>query len=972
MKKTGVILLSLVVIYTLVGFFALPALLKMVLTNQLAASLGRKVEIGNVSMNPYVLSMTIRNLRISEAKLPGVFASFDELYLNLQATSLIKRGLILKQVTLAGPRLTITRSAPGRFNFSDLLTGSPVEIPVNRFSLNNIQILGGRVLFRDLPQQQTQNFENIKLGIPFISNMHDYVEIWVKPHFSAVINGSPFSFAGESKPFFRTRATELNIHLHDIKIAHYLVYVPSPTHFTLPKGLLDLDLKFSYEQPREGPEMKVSGEIGLKKLQALDEQGNPFLDIPELKIGISSFSPLKHSLHLSRIASRKGTLQMVRAENGSINLQGLLAASGKRKKKTTAGGKLQIRIDSTTLSDFTIQVRDRTLPQPAVLKIDRLKLHLEDITTAGKSPGRVSLSCRVDQSGTAAAEGKFGLSPAFAHLKITLQDFAVPAVQPYIQKRLKAIVTGGRLSLQGNLLASRTLKGPVVLNYGGSGSLDDFSSVSGGKNLVSWKSLAANGIDFSNHPAHFTINGLRLTQPSALVRINPDGTLNILDALKSSSVIAPEAAGRKSGKAAGDSPPPEAAGKDGKGGTAHGPTFGRIDIDKVELQAGRVKLDDAQIKPSFHSTLDGLDGKILGLSSEPGAEAAIKIKGKMNGVAPLAITGKMTPLRENFRFDMALNLLGLDMTSLDPIARKYVGYTLEKGDLSLKLKYNVIETRLDSQNELLLDQLTLGKKVESPQALSMPIKLALRLLKNRQGEIKLDIPVSGDLADPQFHIGSIIWDTFKGIISKAVTSPFSFLASLVNWRGGELSAIEFPYGTSHLRPEATAKLTHLAEALYERPDLELDVKGYVAPSRDREALQQQRFKVLLRRQKLRELARTGKSSISLNQVKIGPNEYEKYLAAAYQETLANRTGKQVGEVLGVVPPEQMKNFLMATIRITRQDLRFLAQQRAIRIRKFILTQGKIEPNRVFIVTPESLSPPKKKGLRGSRAILEVR
>ncbi|MDA8163599.1 MAG: DUF748 domain-containing protein [Desulfobacteraceae bacterium] len=1173
LEKAGIILTALVVLYTLVGFLALPPLFKMVLTDRLASSLHRKVAIGSVRTNPYVLSMTVRDLRVSQAHGPGTFASFDELYLNLQAMSLF-RGLILKEVTLTGPRLTLIRTAPGRYNFSDLLAGPSGKGPERRFSINNIRVIRGQILVDDRVKKQIQAVTGITLGIPFISNMRANVDIWVKPRFTASVNGSPVSFAGQTKPFSPTRATDLNIRLHDVDLHRYLGYAPFPLHFDLPSGLLDLDLKLAYEQPRGGPKMNISGNLALRNVRAVDDQGRPLLDLPGLKIGIASFSPPNRRLYLSGIkfqpltlyvrrnregtinlqallgtsrqppgqaapaksreepwevhvnalnlpratihvadqaaeqpftttltpatlevwgysslpgakarftfaakeqggaaidakgefsasplaaagtvelagvklpefapyyrsslkfdvedgtwglktgyrlawgkeatevlltglsssltslrlreqgatrdffqaaslqvedgeldsqarrltagkcSSRSGRLEVVRLPDGRLNLANLLPAAKKAGKATAggtaAGGPWQVRVASAALDDFTIQAQDRTLPEPADLKLDRLMLRLGNFTTAEKSPGQLSLSCRVNEKGAAAAHGRFGLFPQFADLAVTLRDLPVVAVQPYLQNRLRPTLTGGRFSARGSLLAGRTPEGAFALTYQGNAAIDGFSSLNQGQELIAWKSLAANGIDYANHPGHLTVRDLLLDGSTALVRISPEGRINILEALKSTPA------------ATRNQPADEKA---GPGGTGPKLAAWPVRIDTVRLQGGEIELEDQHIKPGFDSSLDELAGSIVGLSSEPGSEAAINLQGKMNGVSPLSLTGKATPLGPNFGLDMALQLQGLDMADLDPFARKYVGYTLEKGNLSLNLKYAIIRSKLDSRNEILFDQLTLGNRVESPEAISLPVKLALRLLQNRQGEVRLDIPVSGDLNDPQFHLGSIIWSTFKGIIAKAITAPFSFLASLVGWTGGELDHVDFAYGKSQLSPEANAKLTKLAQALYDRPGLKMDIKGYVALDEDRQALGQHRFQLLLRRQKQRDLVRAGQAGLSLEQVKILPEEYEKYLAAAYRAALAERTGGPVIGLLQVASREQMEKYLRSTIKITQEDLRVLAQQRAVQVREHILTEGKIEPNRVFIVTPESLSPPPKKGVPASRADLEIK
>ena len=208
-----------------------------------------------------------------------------------------------------------------------------------------------------------------------------------------------------------------------------------------------------------------------------------------------------------------------------------------------------------------------------------------------------------------------------------------------------------------------------------------------------------------------------------------------------------------------------------------------IKIGTITLQGGKIDFSDRSVKPEYSTRLSEIGGRISGLSSEETTIADVELRGKLNDYAPLEITGKINPLREDLYVDLKARFKDIDLSPTTPYSGKYVGYTIEKGKLSFDLKYLIVKKKLDSQNYIFLDQFTFGDKVESPQATKLPVKLAIALLKDRKGEIKLDLPVTGSLDDPKFSVWGIILKILINLISKAATSPFSLLGAVFG--GGE-------------------------------------------------------------------------------------------------------------------------------------------------------------------------------------------
>jgi hypothetical protein len=312
----------------------------------------------------------------------------------------------------------------------------------------------------------------------------------------------------------------------------------------------------------------------------------------------------------------------------------------------------------------------------------------------------------------------------------------------------------------------------------------------------------------------------------------------------------------------------------------------------------------------------------------------------------------------------------IDLSPMTPYSGKYVGYTIEKGKLNFDLKYLIVKKKLDSQNHIFFDQFNFGEKVESPKATKLPVKLAVALLKDRKGEIKLDIPVTGSLDDPKFSIWGIILKVIINLITKAATSPFSLLGAMVGG-GEELSYVEFDYGSATITEPNLKKLTTLAKALQDRPALKVDVEGHVDMERDREGLKQYLFQRKLKTQKLNEIIKKGGAAIPVDEVKIEPSEYEKYLKMAYKEEKFPKPRNIVGMAKDLPAPE-MEKLMLTHIEVKEGDLRSLASQRGMQVKEAILKSGQVEPERIFMIEPKSLAPEKKEKLKESRVDFRIK
>jgi hypothetical protein len=286
----------------------------------------------------------------------------------------------------------------------------------------------------------------------------------------------------------------------------------------------------------------------------------------------------------------------------------------------------------------------------------------------------------------------------------------------------------------------------------------------------------------------------------------------------------------------------------------------------------------------------------------------------------------------------------------------------------MDLKYLIVQKKLDAENKIFFDQLTLGDRVESPEATKLPVKFGISLLKDRKGEIHLDVPVTGRLDDPKFSVFKIVLQVIGNLLAKAATSPFALVSALMG--GGEqLEYAEFEYGSAEVKDETVKKLNTIAKALQDRPELRMDVEGHV--EKDREALKTLFFQRKIKTQKMKETVKKGQPLVPVDEIKIDPKEYERYLKKAYKAEKFPKPKNFIGLEKGIPVPE-MEKLMLTHTEITEEDLRNLASQRARRVKDFLVQEGKIDPERIFLVEAKSLSPEKKENLKDSRVVFALK
>jgi len=986
--------------FAVIGFLILPPIVKSVLVKQLSEKLHRPVEIRTIRINPFALSVRVEGFSMKDRAGSGPFLSFEELYLDLQASSLVRGGPVLREILLRSPSVTVVRNEDLTYNFSDLLDEfaskpSGKDKPL-RYSLNNIRIVGGSVDFDDRPKRTRHTVRNLSLAIPFLSNLPNAANVYVRPAFEANVNGTLVAFQGMTKPYSASRETTVDLNIRNFDIPYYLEYVPVRLKFRVPSGALDAKTVLSFSQPAgKPPTMALAGDVKIRNFSVTDGNNAPVLRLLSLSVAIGSLEPLARrakldnvvlsSLHLRRrgekedfinipeigvkgadidlvkktatveeAATSKGLLQVTREKDGTLDLTKMLPPSEGTAKKP----EWLVKVKKASLQQYTVKAVDRTPGDPVTARVSPLDVTAEDLSTEKNSRGIVSLKATLNKTGKIAVGGAVGVNPVSADLNVNVRTIDIVPFQPYVADGINVSLTGGNVSTRGKLtLAAR---GDTIRTfYAGEASVANLATVDKitSEDFLRWDSLHLDGIKVATAPLSVAIRQVALTDFYSRLVVTPEGTLNVQGIVKKEG-HAP------AGETAAASPDNNVAAKPPESAAPPTP----VAIETVSFQGGRINFTDHFIKPNYSANLLEIGGRVSGLSSEETRMAEVDLRGKLENYAPLEITGKINPLRNDLFVDLKIDFKDMDLSPLTPYAGRYAGYTIEKGKLFLSLKYLIVKRKLDATNNVFLDQFTFGDAVDSPDATKLPVRLAVALLKNRKGEISLDLPLSGSLDDPKFSIWGVVVKIIVNLLVKAATSPFALLGALFGG-GEELSYLEFTYGKD--APDGPAKLKNLVKALHDRPALKLEIAGHVDVEKDREALRQIFFDRKVKSQKLKDLVRKGAEPPSLDNVVVDVKEYPEYLKRAYREEKFPKPRNFIG-MLKDLPVPEMEKLMYTHLQVTDDNLRLLAQSRARAVKDYLLASNQVEPERVFLVEPKTLAPEKKEKQRDSRVVFVLK
>jgi uncharacterized protein involved in outer membrane biogenesis len=874
----------------------------------------------------------------------------------------LQRVLRLASLEIDGPQLRVERDGAGRLN---LLPAAPAtaepapaaepaaSAPAWSVVLDKAALQGGRIAWRD--QLAAPGGPPAELAVDQLTlALQDLAYPFAQPmrlQGSAQIGGAAaLAFEGSATD----QAADLHATLDKAPLelgAPYLAAVVKPRL----KGELSARLALAWKA--EGGLVLNAEQLSVTQLALATAEPT---DIRKLEVRDARVDLANRSVDVGRVQVERPRLALARDAKGRWMFEEWLVparaepAPASASASASEGVPWHIGLRSIEVDEGTLGYADQSTVRPVALAVSALKLRagplqldqrarampveLSAAVAAGKSaPGRLSL------------RGQLALEPTVLQADLDLQSLPLHALEPYFGEALNVRLQRADTSFKGSLRYAAQNGGPALRVAGDLGIDDlraqqgtaDAAQAAGGRDLLTWNTLRLRGLALEMAPGAALALAVKETALSdfyARVIVDETGRINLQDLVKAA--------------------PADATATAAPAGPAPNIRFGPI-----QVQGGRVLFSDRFVKPNYTANLTELQGRLSAFDSagavggQP-AMADLTLRGRAEGTASLEIDGKLNPLAKPLALDIRAKVRDLELPPLSPYSVKYAGHGIQRGKLSVDLHYEVLPNgQLTASNSLVLNQLTFGDPVPGAPA-SLPVRLATALLADRNGVIDLNLPIQGSLNDPQFSIGPVILKILGNLILKAVTAPFSLLASAFGGGGEELGKVAFAPGLATLDKDAEQRLDKVARALTDRPGLKLSVIGTASPEAEREALKRARLGRLVQAEKRREVVAAGQplpaQGVGAPPTAVSAEEYPALLKSLYARAeLADKPRNALGMAKELPVPE-MEALLLADMQVSDESVRNLAVQRSVAVRDYLAAQ-QVPLERLFLGAPRTVA-----------------
>ena len=931
---TGVALV--LICYSLLGFLILPGIAQRIANQQLAAYATVPASLQRIEFNPFSLELSLFDLRIGEQDDRQL--AFERLFLDLQWDSLWQRTLHLANVELIEPHVEVRFAEDGTLNLGQLF-----EVPESKptasenadifpLHMDRLQLAGGRLAFLD--QRPSEPIALVYDSLDFeLHNLATRSDGSADARLTASgPSGGRIDWQGDLSLQPLTSSGQLQI--SDLQLKDLWPYVRDAVPLELKDGSLEFSTNYRLDLSDDLALRLENAKAALGPLALDSPDGRKLIRMERLELSETSLDLAKQQVSIGKLRSHNLETWAAREADGTLDWQKLFASTSDNSDADDsaaddtaqeAGAPWQVSLRDAQLRDYRVHLVDRVPNEEVALELGPLNLNIREFDSLGTSPFSLELETGVGKQGAIQANGQLQMSPMSGKLAVTTRDIDLRIAQAYLSPLVHLEVRSGLLASELEVELKSTE--PLAISVRGSVDATQLHTLDtiNNRDFVKWQRLQLNGLDYQ-YPSRLAIERVDLSQPYARFIINPDLSTNINDLLVERSE-----AGNGSAQAQEPSEPLA------------------IRIGGIAIADGSANFADFSLRPPFATAIQSLNGDIGTLDNREQKAASVNVAGKVDQYAPVSIKGSLTPFDPLQSLDIATSFRQVELTTLTPYSGKFAGYRIRKGRLNLDLHYRIEQGRLNAENKVVLEQLQLGEKVDSPDAVDLPVRLAVALLKDSKGTISIELPVQGNLNDPQFSIMPIVWQTLRNLVVRAAQAPFKFIAGLAGGSDADLSHVGFDPASSELDSEARKRLDTLASALKQRPALRLEVEGMSAAAVDGPLLAEQRLQQEFRETQYRILQRRGdKVPADASQIQVEAEDEAALLEGIYRSRLKQQPPAEWREFDEQERAAQMRTAVLDSWRDSATLLRRLSRERAAAIKGYLVDAG-LDSERVYLL-----------------------
>ena len=842
-------------LYAVSGFFLAPWLLKEQAAEVFQERFGAELQFARVAVNPFALSVTLDGLQLSDPNTRQV-VGVDQIYVNFQLSSLFRWAFTFAELRITQPTIALSRDASGKLNTDFLLAGDQAEaeeIPdsadgaIPRLLIQDFRIEALAVDWRDeLPAEVVSTrFGPASINIEALSTLPDKTG-----QQQVVIEAEQFgslSWTGslELNPLMSSGSAALE----GARFPLMSAYLRHDLGFDIADGSARVALQYDIEtQPDGAVSLRLSdAALGVSDLQVAvfrpdtADHGSRVLVLPSLAVSVDELLWPEQRVRVASVNLVGGELNLSQNDSGALNIDTAASSSNDPEatpvQSATSASAVgtpdipwDVLVDLLSVEDFALNWLDRGVSPAATAGIDNIKLRVTDITNEPEQRMPVALSLEARQGGSAAVDGTVQLLPALAYdLAVEVDKLALGNAQPYITPFADLVIDSGHLSIDAQLSGSSDQ--PLYLE--GSVTVAELDVIQGsaGSTLGSWEAMRADQLVLDSAANSLSVSELIFERPYADILISEAGVLNVGQVEKTATPenVASAMSGLQDG-----APDSTEARLDAT--STHRAELA-VTVGRVVVNDGAADFADLSLPLPFAAHITDLNGEMTTLSSASTQPSSLAFEGAVDEYGLVRVTGDISALDPTQFTDVDVRFQNIQIPKFTAYSIPLAGHEISQGALDLDLGYSLDDGQLVGRNNIVLRNFELGDKVPHPDAADLPLGLAVALLKDVDGKIDIDLPVKGDVNDPEFGYGGVVGKALANLIVKIVASPFMLLGNLVGADAGDLDSLVFYPGRSDVTPPELEKLAKLTEALALRPELALQIPGTYARNLDTVALQ---------------------------------------------------------------------------------------------------------------------------------------
>jgi len=921
-------------------------------------------------LNPFTGQLELQGFTLNDAAGQPMIA-FSRLMLDVEAVdSLMQAGVIVEDVVLSDPVIHLVRDSEGRINLAQLLPPATPPAPAQPadaapskplpLHIAHLTLQAGHLGWQDASSGQTlnQTLAPIELTVSNLSNQNDqsaHLELLV-----GLASGGQLQWQGDLK--LEGWQSDGAVSLEKLDLHALQPWLKDVLPLQIVSGQASLTARYQFRFKDDTPQLLIQdGHLTLAALELAGGDGNQSLiRLPTLQIGGVAVDLAQKRLHIASVSSDQASIKAWREANGQLNYQTLFANPAQTASQTgheetpepvVTEPSWAIGLQELALNDYQIEFTDYSAGKPVVFNFSALSCRLQGYSNAIDQPLPIQLSGHLNQTGSFDIAAHLNRAPLAAEAEFEFKSIDLKTFQSYLDPWLALEVVDGDFNAKGRLQwqAADDLR----LSFNGDAAIAHLITRDKQKNkdFLTWASLDVTHIAADVAKQDYSVGNIVFDKPYFRFTIKKDRTTNLDEILietKTKESASPSRALAKQSESE-QNQKATAVKHDDPTASPH------VTIGKIQVQQGRSDFADYSLILPFVAQMNGLNGEIAGFDSRSDTAAQLKLQGKVYDMASVAIKGRHHFKSNDSAIDLSFKHMPLPL--ITPYMAEFAGYKIEKGQMALDLHYTIDHKRLQAQNKILIDQLVLGDKIDNPKAVNLPLELAVSLLKDSSGKINLDFPISGSLEDPKFSIGALVGDVLVNMISKVATAPFKAIAAMFD-SDADLSTVDFVAGSSELTPDAIDKLTKIAKALKDKPELVLEIKAQAYHAQDWPMLSRDVVLEVLKKKKSSELREQQGERIRAEYIALSEADYLRLLAAFYAEVFP-------GEIdVNMLGKPRMKHnpdidfYTIARLQLEAimqpepHRLNDLAIARSNRIAQYLSEQAGIDKARLYLLGTE--------------------